>query len=89
MHISEKQINMAFKTTDDVSNYVKLRDALLRRPRDITPHVSFLRAPEQLSFSHFLDLDKRFPKMFYPVANLQVGSFVKPKRESTGDNQSV
>ncbi|CAM9885099.1 unnamed protein product, partial [Scytosiphon promiscuus] len=25
-----------------------------------------------LSFSHFLDLDKRFPKMFYPVANLQL-----------------
>eukprot|EP00903_Cladosiphon_okamuranus_P017842 g16420.t1 len=26
----------------------------------------------QLSFNHFLDLDKRFPKMFYPVANLQL-----------------
>lgn len=33
---------------------------------------SFVPAPLQLSFNNFLDLDKRFPKMFYPVANLQV-----------------
>lgn len=26
----------------------------------------------QLQFSHFLDLERRFPKMFYPVASLQV-----------------
>ncbi|CAM9258818.1 unnamed protein product, partial [Laminaria digitata] len=26
----------------------------------------------QLYFSHFVDLDTRFPKMFYPIANLQL-----------------
>lgn len=34
----------------------------------------------QFSYSDFLDLDRRFPKMFYPVANLQVCEGVYPKR---------